>query len=98
MYGEYLSGHTSLVYNWLLLLLFLAFGGLHDNIKFAIVGCTQWKLFTAVHFSVQCRNQVVSSEGTLLEPREYLNYQDTFVWNNRRATASPLPMVPDKSL
>ena len=29
----------------LLLLLFLAFKGLHDNMKFIIIGYTQWKLF-----------------------------------------------------
>ena len=48
MYGKYLSGHTSLVLRpikVLLLLLFPAFEELHDNIKFVIIGCTQWKLF-----------------------------------------------------
>ena len=48
MYGKYLSGHTSLVLRpieALLLLLFPAFEGLHDNIKFVIIACIQWKLF-----------------------------------------------------
>ena len=39
---------TSLVFIALLLLLLLmfpAFEGLHDNIKFVIIGCTQQKLF-----------------------------------------------------
>ena len=46
MYGKNLSGHISLVFRpikALLLLLFLAFEGLHDNIKFVIIGCTQQK-------------------------------------------------------
>ena len=46
--GKNLSGHTSLVLRpikALLLLLFLAFEGLHDNIKFVIIACIQRKLF-----------------------------------------------------
>ena len=48
MYGKNLSGHTSLVLRpikALLLLLFPAFEGLHDNIKFVITACIQRKLF-----------------------------------------------------
>ena len=48
MYGKNLSGHISLVLRpikALLLLLFPAFEGLHDNIKFVIIGCIQQKLF-----------------------------------------------------
>ena len=48
MYGKNVSGHTSLVLRpikALLLLLFLAFEGLHDNIKFVIIACIQQKLF-----------------------------------------------------
>ena len=48
MYGKSLSGHTSLVLKpikALLLLLFPAFEGLHDNIEFVIIACIQWKLF-----------------------------------------------------
>ena len=48
MYGRNLSGHTSLVLRpieALLLLLFLAFEELHNNIKFVIIECTQRKLF-----------------------------------------------------
>ena len=48
MYGKNLSGHTSLVLRSikaLLLLLFPAFEGLHDNIKFVIIACMQRKLF-----------------------------------------------------
>ena len=48
MYGKNLSGHTSLVVRpikALLLLLFPAFEGLHDNIKFVIIACIQRKLF-----------------------------------------------------
>ena len=48
MYGKNLSGHTSLVLRpikVLLLLLFPAFEGLHDNIKFVIIACIQQKLF-----------------------------------------------------
>ena len=48
MYGKNLSGHTSLVLRpikLLLLLLFPAFEGLHDNIKFVIITCIQRKLF-----------------------------------------------------
>ena len=48
MYGKNLSGHTFLVLRpmeALLLLLFLVFKGLHDNMKFIIIGYTQWKLF-----------------------------------------------------
>ena len=47
MYGKNLSGHTSLVLRpikALLLLLFPAFEGLHDNIKFVIIACIQRKL------------------------------------------------------
>ena len=42
MYGKNLSGHTSLVLRpikALLLLLFPAFEGLHNNIKFVIIAC-----------------------------------------------------------
>ena len=39
MYGKNLSGHTSLVLRPIEVL--LAFEGLHDNIKFVIIGCTQ---------------------------------------------------------
>ena len=48
MYGKNLSGHTYLVLRpikALLLLLFPAFEGLHDNIKFVITACIQRKLF-----------------------------------------------------
>ena len=48
MYGKNLLGHTSLVLRpikALLLLLFPAFEGLHDNIKFVIIACIQRKLF-----------------------------------------------------
>ena len=48
MNGKYLSGHTSLVLRpikALLLLLFPAFEGLHNNIKFVIIACIQRKLF-----------------------------------------------------
>ena len=48
MYGKNLLGHTSLVLRpikALLLLLFPAFEGLYDNIKFVIIACIQRKLF-----------------------------------------------------
>ena len=48
MYDKNLSGHTSLVLRpikSLLLLLFPAFEGLYDNIKFVIIACIQQKLF-----------------------------------------------------
>ena len=57
-----LSGHTSLVLRplkeLLVLLLFLAFEGLHDNIKFVIIGCIQQKLFKGNDRQGECEQTI----------------------------------------
>ena len=62
MYGKNLSGHTSLVLRpikALLLLLFPAFEGLHDNIKFVIIACIQRKLFKGNDRQGECEQTIV---------------------------------------
>ena len=62
MYGKNLSGHTSLALRpieALLLLLFPAFKGLHDNIKFVIIGCIQQKLFKGNNRQGECEQTIV---------------------------------------